>query len=241
MKAAKGLRARHSVSSHSHTKWLADREMMVCVNKEQGDSHAAARAQTCVTNSFIWYVSNRCRRRCRRFIPPERGPESLCTAHMHALFYYCRRTHWCSRHDDLSIYKLFNKLKKRAVPVTMTLSMGNKALVSQAVVCSEINMLTPPRPKGGWERELVTSPTAAVILTLLYTNWSTAEFAFKMINLPVPQSATAINKKNVWINIGAGNIFLFQGFIIFNIKKLMNAGGKYYAMCFIVISISHDS
>jgi hypothetical protein len=29
----------------------------------------------------------------------------------------------------------------------MTLSMGNKALVSQAVVCSEINMLTQ-RPKG---------------------------------------------------------------------------------------------
>jgi hypothetical protein len=74
-------------------------------------------------------------------------PKVFCTAHMHALFYYCRRTHWCSRHDDLSIYKLFNKLKKRAVPVTMTLSMGNKALVSQAVVCSEINMLTP-RPKG---------------------------------------------------------------------------------------------
>lgn len=119
---------------------------MVCVNKEQGDSHAA-RAQTRVTNSFIWYVSNRCRRRRSRFIPLGEGTKSLCTAHMHALFYYCRRTHWCSRHDDLSIYKLFNKLKKRALPVTMTLSMGNKALVSQAVVCSEINMLTP-RPKG---------------------------------------------------------------------------------------------
>jgi len=59
MKVAKGLRARQCELSLSLSALkvalaarAADREMMVCVNKEQGDSHAA-RVQTCVTNSFI--------------------------------------------------------------------------------------------------------------------------------------------------------------------------------------------